>query len=141
MVHRARMARSSNNNPMLMSGGSRFPRLTLRSPLFPMPSVTSYPACSMAGGRVFRTCPRNFMANWFAMSRLQMIRRLLSFLFFFFLSFLPPPFLVDDEKFQGTVSPRGDSLVTKRPGNISFRRGSADWWWRRGVFSIHTDRW
>lgn len=39
---RTRMVRSSNNNPMLMSGGSSFSRLTLRSRLFPMPSVTSY---------------------------------------------------------------------------------------------------
>lgn len=90
---RTRMVRPSNNNPMLMSGGSSFSRLTLRSRLFPMPERHELSACSMAGGCIFRTCPVNFMGNWFALSRLQMIRLFLSFRF-------SPPLSVEKRSFR-----------------------------------------
>lgn len=50
LVYRTRMGRASNNNPMLMSGGSSFLCLTLRSRLFPMAIVTKLTALARMPG-------------------------------------------------------------------------------------------
>lgn len=116
------MGRASNNNPMLMSGGSSFLRLTLRSRLFPMAIVTKLTALARMGC-VFRTCPGEFYGKLVCTVTSTNDTTLLLILPFFHSS------LVVVRR-----SSRGRSRrVTRQPESIAFFLGggrggfSADW--------------